>query len=237
MFYKILSDDKLVDVINSPQYVCYINEVIPINCTRSKATAIISSDGTTVWHIQGWGKHPPLATTLYRIVEITPSEYQQLKDILQNDIKVLPQEEKKEVISDEQITLEAFREHKIKTMREFCQKAIVAGFDITLSSGDEHFALELEDQINLTIIQDYLRAGAEWVPYHSSGSDGRLYSKEEAQLIISHANKHRIWHTTYFNAMRSYITQLNSIAIISDLYYGCEIPEEYQTEAFKSLLK
>lgn len=237
MFCKILNKQRVVDVLDTPVYICYINESIPITCSRKKASAVYSSDQSRIWHIEGWGKHPSFADQLCRLVEITSEEYASLKEAIAKGFEEpQPENPLDIVINDELITLETIREYKINKMREFCSQAIVKGVDVALTRGVEHFDLEVVDQINLNALQDLVNAGASKVPYHSTNNECKLYSADEVRLILNRVTEHRIWHTTYFNALKSYILKLNSISAISDLYYGSEIPEEYQTEALKYLL-
>ena len=73
--------------------------------------------------------------------------------------------------------------------------------------------------------------------YHEKNKPCKFYSREDIEILIDAANQHRVYHTTYFNTLKMYINSLTDIIEISAIYYGIKIPEEYQTEAFKSLLK
>ena len=235
MFCKILSKDKILD-IDAPVYIQYVSNQTPIICTRKKASAIYASDYSVIWHIEGWGKHPSFVNELYRCVEITKEEYEQLKPALAAEKQPVDAESADLPIDDEQITLETLRNYKIKTMREFCGKAIIEGVNVELSEGIEHFALEIEDQINLLSLQDLLNSGAEIIPYHETGKECKLYTAQDFRKILDKISQHRIWHTTYFNALKAYLERLTDITAINNIYYGYEIPEEYQTEALKYLL-
>ena len=236
MFCKILNKDKVLDVIDAPVYIHYLNNQAPMVCSRKKASAIYSSSYDKIWHIEGWGIHPSFAAELCRCVEITKEEYEQLKLALAETKEVANAGEEGPIISDEKITLEVLRDYKIKTMREFCGKAIINGVDVELSDGIEHFALEIEDQINLLSLQDLLHQGAEIIPYHETGKECKLYTAQEIRKILDKVSQHRVWHTTYFNALKVYLEKLTDITAINNIYYGYEIPEEYQTEALKYLL-
>lgn len=240
MFCKILNNNSVLDVIESPTYIYYLNGIVPQKCSRGRASAVYSSDYEKIWHIEGWGKHPSFANELCRFVEITQEEYEMLKEALEKEQAPTASVENPNdiVIESDKITLQTMRDYKVNKMREFCSAAIIDGVTVTFPNGEkEHFDLEIEDQINLFSLQELIGQGIKTVPYHATGKGCRLYTAEEAKLILASVTEHRIWHTTYFNSLKNYILNLDSIATINELYYGVEIPEEYQTEALKSLLK
>jgi hypothetical protein len=76
MFCKILNKDKVLDVIDAPVYIHYLNNQTPMVCSRKKASAIYSSGYDKIWHIEGWGKHPSFVNELCRCIEITIDEYE-----------------------------------------------------------------------------------------------------------------------------------------------------------------
>lgn len=73
------------------------------------------------------------------------------------------------------------------------------------------------------------------IPYHADGEETTFYTNEEINDIIDTANSFKIYHTTYFNALKIYINALNSIEEIGTIKYGIEIPEEYKTDVLKAL--
>ena len=73
------------------------------------------------------------------------------------------------------------------------------------------------------------------IPYHADGEEVIFYTAEEIQDIIDSANAYKIYNTTYFNALKSYINSLNTIEEIAAIDYGIDIPEEYQTDVLKAL--
>ena len=64
-----------------------------------------------------------------------------------------------------------------------------------------------------------------------------MFSSSDIKKILTAVNKHRLYHLTYVNVLKNYIQHLNDLNQLAGIYYGMPIPEEYQTEAFKSLLK
>jgi predicted DNA-binding ArsR family transcriptional regulator len=46
-------------------------------------------------------------------------------------------------------------------------------------------------------------------------------------------NKHKTYHTTYYNSLKNYINSLQTIEEIAAITYGIEIPDEYKSEVLK----
>lgn len=70
MYYKVLKDNKVIDVLDRLSFVRYQpKHGIMIACARDKAQAIVSSDGEYIWHVKGLYSIP---VDGYDIVEIEP---------------------------------------------------------------------------------------------------------------------------------------------------------------------
>jgi len=121
-------------------------------------------------------------------------------------------------------------------MSRTCNQVIEAGFDLQLSDGNiHHFSLTTQDQINLISLGSMAANGMESIPYHADGEICRFYTAEEITTILAQATAFKIYHTTYYNALKNYINSLDSIEDIAAITYGVELPEEYQSEVLKSL--
>ncbi len=80
MYYKVLKNNDVVDVLNRISYVKYQEKHdILLFCNIQDAQAILSSDGRTAWHIEGLYNFP-LDNTECEIIEITKQEYEKLKE-------------------------------------------------------------------------------------------------------------------------------------------------------------
>jgi len=53
--------------------------------------------------------------------------------------------------------------------------------------------------------------------------------------IVATATAFKIYHTTYYNALKGYINALDNLEDIAAVEYGMEIPEEYQSDVLKAL--
>ena len=134
-------------------------------------------------------------------------------------------------------TLNTFIDLKLFNLKKDCNKKIVEGIDIPCS-GDaiKHFDLTIEDQLNLQNIKYLMSQGETQFAYHSKGEPFRYYSKEEMQLIIDAANKHILYHNSYFNSLKDYINSLEKIEEVDSIYYGQDFPNEYKSEVLLSFM-
>ena len=83
MFCKIFKNDEVVDLLNQIQYVQYQHKHdVVLLCEPEVAEAILSSDGTRGFHIDGLYYFKPDNTTYY-IEEISESIYNKLKKQLE----------------------------------------------------------------------------------------------------------------------------------------------------------
>lgn len=175
------------------------------------------------------------------VVAIEKEEYDILKKAEENPeenfINVPSVEEN--FISEIQEDLEYFKDIKIQEMSIDCYKAIIEGFDIVLSDNKQHhFSLEVQDQLNLTRAELLIREGnTSKIPYHADGEEYCFYSTLDMNAIIIKAEETKLYNTVYFNSLKIYIKSLENVDDIMNIYYGVEIPLEYQSDVLKSLIK
>jgi hypothetical protein len=126
------------------------------------------------------------------------------------------------------------KEKKLAELSAVCNATIVKGVDVQLEDGMHHFGMAAEDQMNLLALLPNALAG-QAVPYHGDGEPCRFFTAEEFTLIADTATKQKLWHESYYNSMRVYINALEDLEQINGIVYGDSIPDEYQTDVFKSL--
>ena len=82
MYYKVIKDNKVVDVLDRLTYLRWQpkNKIIVL-CGEGEAQAILGSDGNTVWHVEGFYDLPTEAGDydVVKILEVDKHEYDQLK--------------------------------------------------------------------------------------------------------------------------------------------------------------
>lgn len=80
MFYKVLKNNKVIDVLDCLTYLKWQpkNKIMLLS-DLDEAQAILSSDGNIIWHIEGFYDLPIEGYDTAKIVEIDEYEYKQLK--------------------------------------------------------------------------------------------------------------------------------------------------------------
>ena len=135
-------------------------------------------------------------------------------------------------------TLEELQDAKRQEISAVCEAIIYNGVSVTLADDTtEHFALTEHDQINLFGKQAQLAGGVEQLEYHADGQPCRYYSAADMQAIITAALWHVSYHTTYCNAINMWIAACETAEDVQAIYYGADVPEEYQSEVLKAYLK
>lgn len=130
--------------------------------------------------------------------------------------------------------LQASKKQEISTA---CEQTIYSGVSVILADGStEHFALTEHDQLNLFGKQVQLAAGAEQMEYHSDGQPCRYYSAADMKNIVEKAMWHVSYHSTYCNALNMWIVGCESAEEVQQIFYGADVPEQYQSEVLKAYL-
>ena len=82
MYYKVIKDSKVIDVLDHLSFVKYQEKHrIMVACAKEEAQAIISSDGDYIWHVNGLYNIPVDGYDTVELVEIDEYEYRQLKTL------------------------------------------------------------------------------------------------------------------------------------------------------------
>lgn len=81
MYYKVLKNNKVIDVLHNLTYLKYQpKNKIMVLCGLNEAQAILSSDGRTIWHEKSLYELPVSGMfDTVEAVEIDEYEYKQLK--------------------------------------------------------------------------------------------------------------------------------------------------------------
>ena len=80
MYYKVLKDDRVIDVLDHLTFVKYQEKHgIMIVCPRTEAQAIVSSDERYCWHVKGLYRIPVEGYDTVELQAIDRYEYESLK--------------------------------------------------------------------------------------------------------------------------------------------------------------
>ena len=86
MYYKVLKNGKVIDVLDHLSFVKYQEKHgIMVSCYEEDAQAIISSDGEHIWHVCGLYNIPVSGYDTVCLEEIDKYEYEQLKALNMKD--------------------------------------------------------------------------------------------------------------------------------------------------------
>lgn len=232
MFYKVIYKNIIIDILKNPTWVRWLSKSRRfILSDIISANGVISSDKNEVYNLidRGVFENTNEEHKSVFMLKITESEYNFIKAQLTDN--TLNKE-------GEIITLSAARNKKIEEMSNICEQSIISGFDIILSDGlSHHFTLNIYDQLKISKLNDRAVAGVEFLPYHADGEVCKYYSKEDIIAVNNLMEQLVEYHTTYFNSMKVYISNLFNVETILNLNYGDNIPEEYCSIVLKDMLE
>lgn len=144
--------------------------------------------------------------------------------------------EAEEGIQADFLSTEQFRALKKRELSAACHESIIAGVDVSLSGGTEHFSLAETDQLNLFGKQAQLAAGAQKLEYHQDGETCKYYTAEEMSSIIEAAMYFVSYQTTYCNSLYAWLEGCERASEMAGISFGDEIPSEYQSEVLRDYI-
>lgn len=139
------------------------------------------------------------------------------------------QEQINPTVNEEQMSVDEFRAKHLKELDEACNEAITNGMDVETSKGKQHFSYKDEDQRNLKTLFDTAMATQMEVPYHADGCGCTLYTWQELVQIYVTLQKNLLYHTTYVNALHTFVRSLNSKEEIKAVTYGQAVTGEIES--------
>lgn len=237
-YYKIMTfENKFIGAVSSSDFIRYsfIGHSY-MRCDEKKGEYVVFNGIT---YRAAW-MAPCKTDRTYieaQIIEISEEEYQIFIDAIEHN-EIIPDEQEDipplpEPIDEiEAETVEFVRSSKISEMSYECRKAIEAGTDVIIRGQVRHFSMTQQDQLNF-ISLGTLAQTQDLIPYHADGESCVFYTANEINQIISATIAHKIYQTTYYNALKDYINSLETIEEIAAITYGTPIPDEYQSEVLR----
>lgn len=234
-YYKFISNGKIIDAVEEPVWVKQDSKGRIVRCGVTEAVGVLSSDMSTVLHISGAKEFDGDTFDEISIADITADEYEELKVLLNLGASV-PDSGDVEWNDDEKdadepledATLSEVKTRCLERLSKECQQTIYRGVDVELSDGTtRHFALEIEDQLNLLTLSTLIANGETMLPYHASDELCTYYSAKDILTITQTATEYKTYHTTYYNSLKNWIMSMTSIAEVGAVKYGDTVPSEY----------
>lgn len=238
-YYKLINDNEFIGVCTTFDLRKFQKKhKIFLACNESEAQYIQCGDimYRAIWMVP---------ETVYQdcavvdVIVIDKDEYDVLFKAVKSNKEIVIEQDEPEVPSMDinDSTFDFVYASKIAEMKSECNKTITNGFDVKLSDGiKHHFSLTIQDQLNLITSSQMIESGSNEIPYHADGELFVYYSVKDMQSIIDKANSFKNYHISYFNSLKTYINSFTNIDSIAAIYYGIEIPEEYQSTVFKKYL-
>ena len=245
-YYKIIKDDQFIGVINSNNFVHFQPIISGFLIADEERGEYVNYNGLLYRSL--WMKpleRQDIAYENAQIIEITEEQYIAFMQAIETNETIDPYPNDGSTVIEpanntEEIDVESLAfvsQAKIKEMSYACRAAIENGFDIELNDGKiHHFSLSAQDQLNLLTLASAAET-EELIPYHADGEPSTFFTASEIKQIIAAANAYKTYQTTYYNALKSYINSLTTIAEVSAITYGTPIPDEFQNEVLKVLLR
>lgn len=237
-YYKLINNNSVIGVISSNDFI-YYSPIVDCFLRGSEENGeYISFQNKlyrTTW-MNGIKVQQPY--TMVSTIEITAEEYEiymaaiYSNEGIEEEIDEPEEKEKETVDPIYQDTLEFIRSSKIKEMSAACRHTIEEGFSLELRSGTHHFSLTTQDQLNLMNLS-VMAQTQELIPYHADGEECIFYTSDEINLIVETATNLKIYQTTYYNSLKTYINALETIEEIAAIEYGTPIPDEYKSDALR----
>lgn len=245
-YYKVIVDDKIVDV-NFVFLKWQEKHKVMLSCEPSEGQFVQSSDCTKIWRADWLCKIPENLERVYdsaTVVEIDEEEYTILREALDLDKEIEIEDtqgepegsEEPEVDESRNETLEFVKETKIRSLSRQCNANIIAGFDVTLSDGSvKHIDMELEDQVNVIALGAAASSGTKMLPYNLE--DDCIYlTKDDMNLIYETGMTMKTAQLSYYHSLKKYVESLQDAETVLRITYGMEIPEEFWTEVYRTIM-
>ena len=242
-YYKIIKDDVIVGAITSNDFMRYL----PIADCFMRTTEQYGEYATYKGNFyRATWMQPIVKPVRYiqaLILAIDEEEYNAYIEAFETN-EIIEREEEQEIPAQKEqepyenpidrMSIEFIRESKLSEMSYTCRTTIEAGFDLELRGETHHFSLDTQDQLNLISLSGMAQTQS-LIPYHADGEACVFFTAEEINEIVETATAFKIYHTTYYNALKGYINALQTIEEISAIQYGTPIPEEYKSDVLRAL--
>lgn len=243
-FYKLIQDTSFIGIASSENFREYNEDsgyLLMSNEVNGQFVELHSQLYRDTW--MALLPQKQFSFQEVRIIEITEQEFMELLalDFVDNpDYEPYIGPDYEPPVYDEpidnadEVTLEYAKAQKLLQLSQTCRMTIENGFDLELRGETHHFSLTTQDQLNL-ISLNTMTATQQLIPYHADGETYTFYTVEEINQIISAANTFKIYHTSYYNALKSYVNTLESIEAVIAITYGTPIPDEYKSDVLMAL--
>ena len=240
-YYKIIENGIIVGAITSNDFMRYLPATDCFVRANEQTGEYATYKGN--FYRSTWMK--PITQQAQfvqaQIIAIEEEEYNTyiqaftVNEIIVNElVEDVEEEQAPHIDLIQQASIDFARDSKISEMSYTCRKTIENGFNLELRQEIHHFSLDTQDQLNLISLSAMAQTQS-MIPYHADGESCIFYTSEEINEIVETATAFKIYHTTYYNALKNYINALETVEEIGAITYGTPIPEEYKSDVLRAL--
>lgn len=133
-------------------------------------------------------------------------------------------------VPTEDSMIDSIRENKLASVSATCEQLIYDGIDVTLSTGEKHFSLQIADQSNIDGIFNAVTLGATAYPYHADGELCSMFSATDIVTLYMNYKSFVTTQTTYCNALRQWIMREEDKDKLAAIEYGSPLPDDLNAE-------
>lgn len=242
-YYKLVLNNEIIGIADSNSFIKFSPKTRSFLRANEETGEYVNWNGE--FYRATWMRPIvfQIPYTSVQILNIEESEYEAFQQAFTTNETIIYERQEQEEEEQENTpfvdpidveSVEYIRKAKLNEMSLACRHIIEAGFDLELRGETCHFSLDTQDQLNLISLSAMAQTQS-MIPYHADGEMCIFYTAEEINEIVSTATAFKVYHTTYYNALKGYINALNTIEEISAITYGTQIPEEYQSDVLKAL--
>ena len=120
-------------------------------------------------------------------------------------------------------TLDEAKAIKINELSNICNFMIINGVDINIDGALEHFSYKEEDQVNIKEIFDLAVQTNVPMYYHADSESCKLYTVEQIINLYATATTNKMHHITYYNQLKEYVNDLESVEDVQNVEYGQDL--------------
>ena len=240
-YFKVIKGNEFVGILTSDGFRKYqVKHSLLLACTENEGQYVYCENNIYRDNWLAPLNNSVISYELADITEITKEEYDEIYEIIHGGGEIDPEPEPEPTPEPEpepaDITVEYAKKMKIAEMSKTCENIITNGIDVVLSDEKtHHFSLTVQDQLNLITLSEMVKSGLERIPYHADGELCEYYTPQDILAIVQAGTEFKTYHTTYFNSLKKYINSLRSVNTVSQITYGVEIPEKYQSDVWKEI--
>lgn len=213
--YVICDNQNIVrNYANTARYVKAQTNGVTILADKRTATAIYCEDDNTYWPT----KEVLAGQNTYVLYEVDEVPEGAEVDITRYNVGAL------EPAFD---TADAARAYKLPEISAACEQAILAGAQITLSTGKKQFSYTEKDQLNISEMFSAVLMGATSYPYHEDEGKCEMFTAQDIVSIYTTLSMLKTSQLTYHNQLKHYVESLETPEAVMSVVYGQELTGEY----------